>query len=306
MNETIITVAEKQVPALYRAGIDLIKSIQSIETSPLTALMHGITSLGSAYVYLVVIMIVFWCVDEKKGFHLGIVILLSAWINVFLKALFMQPRPYHIAPTVGRAFEESYGIPSGHAQLAVTFWMRIALWMRRRLVWLGAAVMVALISFTRLYLGLHFPTDLLAGWLIAGGIFTLDLLFARKITALLLRVDMRTQFIITAFIALAMNALYPSDKSLSALFFGFGTGYALMLKHIGFRADSIKRFLPRCARALIGLVGAVLIYAGLALLLPDASSAYYDLGRFVRYALLGLWVTAGAPFLFVRLGLAAH
>ncbi|MDR2151124.1 MAG: phosphatase PAP2 family protein [Spirochaetaceae bacterium] len=303
MNTVIITATEAPIPLLYRVGLAIIKAIQTKETESLTALMHGITHLGDGYVYLAVIMLLFWCIDEKRGLHLGIVILFSAWTNAFCKVLCMQPRPYQLDPSVGRAFESTYGLPSGHAQLAATFGLSLALWLRRRFIWLGAVLMILLISLSRLYLGLHFPTDLLAGWVIAGCIFTLDLRFARRISALL-RTSLRAQVLAVAVIALTMNALYPADKRLSAVFFGFGTGYALMLKHIHFCAGSKKRFLPRCLRALIGLSGAALLFAGLAPLLPAASSSYYELSNFLHYALLGLWVTAGAPFLFMRLNLA--
>jgi hypothetical protein len=64
------------------------------------------------------------------------------------------------------------------------------------------------------------------------------------------------------------------------------------------------------------MTGAAVMYLSLEFILPgetslfssfpqwDLGSPYYELGRFVRYGLLGLWVSAGAPWIFLRLGIA--
>jgi membrane-associated phospholipid phosphatase len=305
MNDPVVIIrqAESSVPELYRWGVDLIRAIQSIESPLLTAIMKVITALGTEYFYLGVIMVLFWCIDEKKGMYLGVTILISAWINACFKVLLKQPRPYQIDSSVGRAFEPSYGAPSGHAQMSFTFWVRVAIWNRRTLIWCGAMVMILLIGFSRLYLGVHFLTDLAAGWFLAGCILVITQLYAHRIRDALVKGGIRVQLILVALLTLIMNWLYPADKSLGALFLGFSAGYALMLKYIRFSATS-GTLLLRCLRLVIGMIGALVLYFGLKRILPDADSTYYDLCRFIRYGLLGLWASAGAPWVFIRLRLA--
>jgi hypothetical protein len=263
-------------------------------------------------------------VDEKKSARLGFIVILSACVNGFFKELFKQPRPVALEPSVGLAFEPSYGLPSGHAQLSLCFALPLAVWAcgsglaRRRggkaALRLGAALYILGIALTRLYLGVHFPTDILAGWLLGALILGLWFLLEPGATPLLEAGGLRSALIAAAVAAIVMNALYPQDRSLGGLFLGFGGGYALMRKQFPFNAGAGA--LPvRLLRYALGLAGGALIYRGLKLALPGGSlfaalpywgiaSPYYELGRFIRYGLLGLWASALAPRLFLSLRLA--
>jgi membrane-associated phospholipid phosphatase len=313
--------------ALYRWGIDLIQEIQGIQSPGLTAFVKAFTALGTELLYVPALLLLFWCVDEKKGARLGFIIILSTFVNGFFKELLKQPRPFALEPSVGLAFEASYGIPSGHAQLSLCFALPLAIWLggsalaRRRggkaAIRLGAALFILGIAFTRLYLGVHFPTDILAGWLLGGLFLGLWFVLEPRATPLLEAGGLRPTLIAAAALAIAMNALYPLDRSLGGLFLGFGGGYALMRQRFPFKAGSGA--LPaRLLRYVLGLAGGALIYQGLKLVLPGGdslfsalpfwgvASPYYELGRFVRHGLLGLWVSALAPRLFLGLGLAAR
>jgi hypothetical protein len=131
----------------------------------------------------------------------------------------------------------------------------------------------------------------------------------------------RSRNLCVAAAALLMTTLYPADKNLPALLLGFGLGYSIMIDSFPFAARGMVNgkkpgplFLAlRCG---LGFAGAAVIYLGLRLVFPGrdslfaelplwgAASPYYELGRFVRYGLLGLWTSAGAPRVFLNLGLA--
>ena len=295
--------------AIYAWGLDLIRTIQLIKSPPLTVIMQGITFFGSELIYLLLLPFFFWCVDEKKGLRLGILVLLSAWINISLKDLFKQPRPYDLAPELGLAKESSYGIPSGHAQNSLVFWFNIALWKKNIMRYIPALLITLVIGFTRLYLGVHFPTDLFAGWLIGLVIIAFYAIFGSFITALLEAGKFRAQLISAAFIVLIMNAINPDGVGIAGVFFGLTAGYSLMKKHIRFSvwnglSNSKKKYLIMLARYILGIIVATLIYSGLKALLPGHDSPHYRLARFFRYSLLGFWVSVGAPWLFIRMGLA--
>ncbi|MDR1898744.1 MAG: phosphatase PAP2 family protein [Treponema sp.] len=272
--------------------------------------MKGVTFFGSEFAYLLILPLVYWCLDEKKGIDLGLTIIVSAWVNATLKVFLKQPRPFHLDPGVGIIREWGYGLPSGHAQMSLVLWVIIASWGKRR--WfLGLGILLSLlIGFSRLYLGVHFHTDILAGWVL--GALTLIVYFfsARPIEALLVRGGLRAQLIASAALALIMNTLHPEDITLGALTLGMGGGYALMVRHVGFSArdgftgGKFRRALVLALRCTLGILGIVLIHTGLGNLLPQEASSYYKLAWFCRYLLLGFWIVCGAPWLFLRLKLA--
>jgi membrane-associated phospholipid phosphatase len=322
MSESIVGSISAAEPALlegiYRWGIDVIKMAQTIETPAVTALMKILTVAGSELVFIPVLLFTAWCVSEKKGLRLGILLLLSAWLNESLKYLFRQPRPYELDPSVGRVLEISYGFPSGHAQLSLVFLILLAVWAGKKLAPPGryairaaAVFIILLIGFTRLYLGVHFPTDILAGWLLGGISLLIYGVFRRRIEAALFAGGSRITMISCAVITLLMNALLQGDIRPGALFLGFCIGYCLMRIHFPFSARAgtggkswLAAFGPRC---FVGGLGSVLIYVGLKTLRMGNAipGMYYVLTRFIYYGLLGIWPTAAAPWLFLHLRIAS-
>ena len=337
MNETLIQMsAAGNSPFLaevYRWGIDVIKTIQVIKNPALTAFVKAFTALGTQPLYVVTLLVLFWCVNEKKALKLGILVILSGWVNLVVKDLLKQPRPYNLEPSVGMAFEPSYGIPSGHAQNSLSFWAPLAAWriqvltekaakklsQKIILIRTGTVLFILFMGFTRLYLGVHFPTDLAAGWILALIFIALWFIPGPRIEKFLAAAGARKQIICIAVLTLAMNGIFPKDRSLPALFFGFCAGYTLMKKRFPFSAaggSKLKKPLAFVLRCVIGFAGMAVIYAGLKLLFPGEGSLFsnipiwgedspfYEIGRFIRYGLVGLWASAGAPWVFMRTGLA--
>ncbi|MDR1788418.1 MAG: phosphatase PAP2 family protein [Treponema sp.] len=298
--------------ALHQWGLEVIRALQSACPPALIAVMKGISALGTEWFYLPVIMLVFWCVDEKKGARLGLLLILSGWSTALLKGLFRMPRPYQLDPLVGRAAESSFGFPSGHALNSLVFWAAPFRWVRRKPLYaLSAALLVILIGVSRLYLGVHFPTDILGGWLAGGCILSAFFAGSEIAAALLLRGGLRAQVIASAIVSWVMLMLIPGEAGLAGLMLGFGAGYAINLKWVGFKAcghigGKRPSLLARALRFAGGAAGAALIYVSLKAILPAGeASEWYRMGRFVRYGLVGLWAAACWPLLCVRFGLAA-
>jgi membrane-associated phospholipid phosphatase len=334
MNENMIQMLPMEtgllLPVVYLWGIDFIKMIQQIENPGLTALMKLITTLGSGYFFLPMILFIFWWIDEKKGLRFGILLLVSGWINVFFKEILQHPRPFHIEPSLGLTAASGYGAPSGHAQNSLIFWIPLAAWLRqvwaekkRFLIWALAVIIVILIGFTRLYLGVHFPTDLLAGWVLGLAILALWFIpgpfFAEKLAA----GGIRARNISAAAIALLMSGLLPLDRTFPALFLGFCLGYSIMKERFPFstreefngkKPDTKIKFF----RCLTGFAGMAILFLVLRLILPGEgslfgdiplwgrASPFFEIGHFIRYGLLGFWASAGAPYMFQSMGLAAN
>ena len=311
-------------------GIELIRLIQRAESPALTTLMRWITELGAAPFYLAVIMFIYWCVDEKRGFRLALLVMASAFCNGAAKRAFAQTRPYRLAPDVGRAVEDSYGFPSGHAQGSLVFWAALASsrFMRRGtrrggiVPWPVAVFFVLLIAFTRLYLGVHFPMDIVGGWLLGGAVLALFAVVEPRLSVFLRERGIRFQLLAAAAAAFLMNTS-GLEENLGGLFFGFSAGYALNLYRIGFSARSVPyrgktATAVRLLRYALGAAGVTAVQFLLRAVLPGegslfraaalwgAASPLVRLSRFLRYGGVGFTVSAVLPYLFIRFGLAAR
>lgn len=294
-------------------GLECIRLIQSFANPPLNAFMRIVTNLGSAPAYIVLLPLVYWCYDEKKGLRLGAAVLISAWINLSLKFLLDQPRPFFAAydPALGMIPESLGGFPSGHAQTSLVLWMIIASWGKKKRFFFAAAFLCLLVSFSRVYLGVHFPTDIVGGWLLGGVVLCVWFLAGGRIEERIGQGGFRAGMIAAAASAFVMILYRPGVETLmpGAMLLGMGTGYCLNKRYIGFSACALAgktgaaKYCVLVGRFVLGMAGLVLLFAAFQKLMPrDAGN--YQLFYFLRFTFLALWITVAAPWLFRLLRLA--
>ncbi|TXT44614.1 MAG: phosphoesterase PA-phosphatase-like protein [Spirochaetes bacterium] len=241
------------------------------------------------------------CVDRKKGARIGILILISAFANLWAKTLFKLPRPYELDPSLELAREHTSAFPSGHSQTSMTFWGAALTVLPKGI---GLAAFIAfplLVGISRIYLGVHFPMDVVAGWALGGVFVALFYFLGPKIETMLHNLESRFRMIIVAAVALAMNFLMPEDTMMGGAFLGSGLGFVLVSKSLRFEAEG--SLAEKTLRYALGMAGAVIIFLGPKYLLGDLFPAQTSLIRFLRYGLLGFWVSYGAPLAFYKLKL---
>jgi membrane-associated phospholipid phosphatase len=298
---------------IHQWGIDLIKVIQTIEHPALSAVIVFITTLGAGPIYLLLLFYIFWCVDDKAGMRLSVLTIFSAWVNSFLKVIFQQPRPYHLDPSVGRALEPSYGFPSGHAQSVLVFFMGLASWLKKPAFYAAAVLITLVMSFTRLYLGVHFPTDIFGAWIAGFILLGLYWIFADRIIKVLALASIRFRLIITAAVSFIMLLLDPENLEMSGAFLGLGMGYTLMIRYFPFdvkkkKAAKAADTLTLAIRYFFGLacVACILFLGTHFLGIIGKASGAYRIIAFAVYAFVGGAVTAGVPWLFIKTGLSVR
>ena len=296
-------------------GIDFIRCIQGRASPALTGLMTGITWLGSTAAYMILIPLIYWCIDEKKGFRLGLAVLISAWLNITLKFLFDQPRPFFAAydPSLQMIPETMGGLPSGHAQNALVMWIIIASWIKKKWAYIAAALICLAVSFSRVYLGVHFPTDILGGWAAGAAVLCVYFLLGEKIEGLLVRGTLRVQMITIAAASFIMILYRPVENFLmpGAILLGMGSGFLLNKRYVKFTSSiersgrPLAKYPVLLIRFLLGLTVTALIFILFRKIMPVVrGTPFFMIVYFIRYALIGLWVSAGAPWLFCLLRLA--
>ena len=307
-------------------------------SSWLAGFAQTITYLGNEEFYLFVAPVIFWCFSTRVGLRIGIYLMLSGGINSALKILFVQPRPYWIDPqVVAFSIESSFGLPSGHAQHATVFWGALAASASQPAANILAVLLIFLIGASRVLLGVHFISDVLAGWLIGAlllyvflslekpvvswlkrEVFTNQLLYLFGGSLLLGGIgvlarsfnigwDMSAEWLTNA-IAASPDGTAPDPMALSTLitnagaFFGLASGAVWIERQGGFDPGGLAW--KRLARFLLGVLGVAILWFGLGMVFPCGESFLPYVLRYIRYALVGLWVTGLAPWLFLRFNLA--
>lgn len=140
---------------------------QNLRTEWMDKLMVGITHLGDAGILWICLTIVLLLIPKtrKIGFVLAIALLFDLILcNLIVKPLVERIRPYDINTAVKLLIKEQkdYSFPSGHAAAGMTCAVALYL-MRTKWLWKIALCLTVLIAFSRLYLYVHFPTDILGG-----------------------------------------------------------------------------------------------------------------------------------------------
>lgn len=315
---------------------NLIIFLQSLGPA-LQTVMRGFTWLGDAMFFMLFMPAIYWCVDALAGLRIGMLLLLSNSLNGIFKMLGRGPRPYWVSAKVQPlVHEKSFGIPSGHAMNATSVWGGVAREARQRWVTILCVALVLLVSFSRLVLGVHFISDVLAG-LALGGL--LLLVFARLRApvskwfwglclrnqllvslassllllgvALLVRLGGSTWVMPSTWAALAgETAPFSREGALTAsgMWLGMLGGFAILRVKHGILQSAEGQW-EKLARYLLGILGMMVLYFGLARLLGSLSD---QIGidwataalSYLHNTLLGVWVSLLAPLLFKSLKLA--
>lgn len=148
--------------------MDFLYFLESIRTPVMDTLMGAVTELGGETAFLVAALILFWCVDKRQGYYLMAVGFLGTLSNQFIKITCRVPRPWVRDPefTIVESAREAatgYSFPSGHSQTAVGTFGTIARCNRRKWLRTVCIAICVIVPFSRMYLGVHYPSDVLVG-----------------------------------------------------------------------------------------------------------------------------------------------
>ncbi len=282
-----------------------IVAIQTALPDSWTPGFQVLSALGEDVAYLVFLTTVWVMVSRRNAARIALVLFFSFFLNSLVKEALHQPRPFQAFSDVlalGRA--GGNGIPSGHAQSSLLFWGLLAAQVKRRWFTVGALGLAFSIAFSRVALGVHFISDILGGWILAAALGTVALGYGDAIAAALKKLDPRSWVRGAALIAGLGMAVHPGATSAAALGAWFGCVAGLALSVSREATTPLPGLLSRRSRLaalLVTLGGSAALYLGLQLAFPVEGASTFLFFRFVRYALIGIWVSGGVPLLH-RLG----
>lgn len=314
---------------IYEFGLSMTRYLQT--TFPqLEGFFVFISTLGLEEFYLALFPLIYWCIHKTMGKIFAYVFLLANALNPLFKYAFRGPRPFWFDPSLGLWEETSYGVPSGHVQLATVTYLFLAIWIRRWWAWVIAFVMIFLMGISRIYLGSHFPHDVVVGFVISvlvllgyvawhryyGKGFEKRILGQKLLLVILVPVIYVTVFEIVHLVIGKPNmdvawAPYIPEAELAAfeavatavgMLLGAGIGLVFESSRIRFRVDG--KIWVRVVRYIVGIGVTLLLWAGLKAVFPAEPLWLAMILRVLRYFLVALWITYYAPWVFVKTKLA--
>jgi glycerophosphoryl diester phosphodiesterase len=278
--------------------------VPAIRADWLTPIAQGFTELGYPQFFIALLPLLYWALDKKLATRLALMIIFTAIVNGFLKDLFNNPRPpdmYSLDPRIDSGV--SYGMPSGHAQVAAAMWLWLAWEIRRWWAW-PIAIFIALgVAFSRIYVGVHDLEDITVGF--ALGALSVPL-FAWLISPRFHGWRATHWSVQIGVILLLQVVLWfawpepggPGTKfAIGGMLTGWWAGVLLEQRHIHYRRHANWWVVLAAVAAGIAVVFLVpvQIEAGLTAIGVDKIAA-----RWVQSFAIAIFVTALGPWLFIK------
>ena len=298
------------MPEWMRWQIEAIVWLQGLQPPGAIAFWRLMSWLGEEPVFLLLLTGWLWAYRKREALWAATALLLGSYLAFTLKDLFAMPRPFQVAPDAVRVLVPGgealgYGLPSGHALTAAALWGTWAGMLGNPWFTGFALGLIFLIGLSRLVLGVHFLHDILVGWavgaLVAFGIVRVGPGWLPRLAA-----SRRRSFLLAAGGVLLLFLLHGTRETAVPLGAWLGMIGGTLLESGQNRFHPGGPWPQRGWRLAIGWATLAALYVGLGWLfralpppLPEAPAL-----RFVRYGVVGLWATGGAPALFLRLGLA--
>nr|WP_294469286.1 phosphatase PAP2 family protein [uncultured Sellimonas sp.] len=282
--------------------------LEGIRTTAGNVLFQFVTCFGQETFLLAVLCCLYWCVDKSFACQIGLTYFSSGLVVQGLKVTFRIPRPWILDPDFppvpgALSHATGYSFPSGHTQGGTCLFAPLAIKAKQRALKILFSAAFLLIGFSRMYLGVHTPKDVLAALIIS---LCFSWFFARYGSLLLSHV--RTLSLVLAFCALAvllytglllrlgcLDIRYAGDCIKAS---GAGVGFAvgLYLEQTRLRFSTVTRTpYGQAWKLLAGLVSTLILRQ---LLTLPASGLFWD--AFVS-GILVLWILFFYPAVFTAL-----
>ncbi len=273
-------------------------------------LLSNLSAFGEQLLLVAIMGFLYWGLNKEFGKYVGMNVLMANVWNPMIKNIVMRLRPYFVAGydvKLLRLIDKNadprdvaahgYAFPSGHSASAVTVYVSLAAHeKKRKLLWWLAAVLPLLVGFSRVFVGAHYPTDVLCGWLLGMIIVALIPWLRRTIRNRWLFYAVLLLSSLPGFFFCTSNDYYTSFGML----LGFVLAEPFEEKYVRFENT------PNIFRCILRTLGGGLIYFGLneVLKLPfpeellSAGDLVSHLIRMLRYAAVVFVVIGVYPLLF--------
>ena len=287
---------------LIQWGLGVVLWIQTFRNPLFDQFFLTINFLGDEEFYLLFLPVLFWCLHKTLGMRMGVLFLSSFYANQFLKDLFAAPRPYQVNDKLYAPVKYTgYGIPSGHAQGTTTVWGYLATQLGASLWWVLAIAIPLLVSIGRMYLGDHFPQDVIAGLGIGVVFVAAYAILEPRVAPMVVRQSLAMKIALVVIVSFALTLLHLTMDTAVIIGTFLGFYVSLVLEEEWLRFDARAVWWKHLLKLAIGLAVTFGLRLGLKAIFPAT-----EVFNLLRYTIIGVWIGIGAPWLFVTARLAVR
>lgn len=286
---------------MFNGEIKILQMLESIRNDTLNNFFELVTMLGEETIMVILIAVLWFAFDKRLAQKIFFITAVSLGINSIIKNIIKIPRPFAEGEiTCVRADTATgYSFPSGHTQNFSTWISVVSLQIRKR--WFSdlAGVLIISVAFSRMFLGAHYPSDV-----IAGGIF--GVVFAFMGNMLYDRIEDKNKLYIGVILLLAPFAVIFMIKP-DLMYADFYKTYGMILGlffvtekksiSIDYSVGAIKKIL----RIVISILTAYLVKEGIGTLNVTNMIQVSFLMDTIGYMALVVIVLGICPILFNKL-----
>ena len=338
---TELTAASKELHFIHQWGIEVIRTVQNFSTPFLNEIMKIFTDASTYGFVVFIIGLYLWCIDYKKGLHLAYAAAFTSGLNGGIKRILKIPRPFTHAPEIMLKSIGGFSTPSGHSSISAFIYPAVLFYKPFRgtlskdsqsakpqkstasvkIKIAAAIVLPLLVGFSRVYLGVHYPTDVLLGWGLGAFIFLSMMFFLPAIEAKLSTLN-RTEedpqnikfkktasirFTLAAFFSFILIFISREKVTEAGAILGLAFGNIRIFENSKYSFDASKgSFLQKFLRFIIGSALSCIPIMIFYLLKIDSSYAQYRLYRFLEFFAVGLIASGLAPIIFCLLKISGE
>lgn len=301
--------------------LDILMYLQSIRNELLTGIFTFFTVCTEVPVITVLTGILYWCINKKAGQRTLFALCGSLNINAGVKNFVKMPRPIGTKGLESLRVETAtgYSFPSGHTQTATTFWVSMMYLFRKTWIYIVGILMIIGAGISRLYLGVHWPMDVIVGWVFG---IALSILFIKLFDY----IDYSKNYYILVVLMLIFGVCtyFIGGEDLYkmfALYTGFALGYMVEDTYINFSTENERRknifaknptknegLGKKILRFIVGIISLLAVYLLLDYientLIIGKTEEIINIIKYLKYTFVVFWGVAGAPALFKLFKLA--
>lgn len=301
--------------------LDILMYLQSIRNELLTGIFTFFTICTEVPVITVLTAMLYWCINKKAGQRILFALAGSLNINAAVKNIVKMPRPIGTKGLISLRTQTAtgYSFPSGHTQTATTFWTSMITQFKNIWIYIIGILMILGAGISRLYLAVHWPMDVIVGWILG---IILSILFIKLFDY----IDNSKNYYILVIIMLIFGVCTyfvggEDFYKLFGIYSGFALGYMVEDTYISFSTENKQRknifskstskiegTKGKILRFIIGIISLLIVY----LIFKNIENTFMigkneeiiNIFKYLKYTIIVFWGVAIAPALFKLFKLA--